>query len=150
MWIAAVVVGLSVLGWALTMVLLSVTAVRPADLGPRDGRLKVCPGTPNCVCSFDQGDAAIEPLTFDGDAAEAWGRLKAVLKERPQTMIVSETDGYMHVECTSLLFRFVDDVEFLLDAAGRKIHFRSKSRAGRSDLGVNRARMEAIRAAFAR
>jgi uncharacterized protein (DUF1499 family) len=150
MWIAAVVVGLSVLGWALTMTILSLTAVRPADLGPRDGRLKPCPGTPNCVCTFDAGDAAIEPLTFDGDAAAAWERLKAVLKGRPRTRVVTETDEYLHVECTSLIFRFVDDVEFLLDAAGRKIHFRSKSRAGRSDLGVNRARMEAIRGAFAR
>ena len=47
------------------------------------------------------------------------------------------------------MFRFVDDVEFLLDDATGQIYFRSASRVGRSDLGVNRRRMEAIRDAFA-
>ncbi|MGL4549640.1 MAG: DUF1499 domain-containing protein [Gemmataceae bacterium] len=149
MWISAVVVAVSVLGWAATMAVLSLTAGRPAGLGPRGGRLAACPGTPNCVCSNDDGPSAVAPLTFTGDAAAAWARLKAVLAARPRTLVVSEAEGYLHAECASLVFRFVDDAEFLLDAAGGKIHVRSKSRAGRSDLGVNRARVEEIRAAFA-
>jgi uncharacterized protein (DUF1499 family) len=43
---------------------------------------------------------------------------------------------------------FVDDVEFYLDDAAKQIHFRSSSRLGRSDLGVNRQRMEEIRRRF--
>jgi uncharacterized protein (DUF1499 family) len=43
------------------------------------------------------------------------------------------------------LLRFVDDVEFLFDDEAKTIHFRSASRTGRSDFGVNRRRMEDIR-----
>ena len=123
---------------------------RPKDLGVRDGKLAACPSTPNCVCS-QASDAvyAIAPLRFDGSPEEAWRRLRQVLADQPRTHIVREEGDYLHVECTSLLFRFVDDVEFVLDRDARVIHFRSASRIGRSDLGVNRQRMEAIRQAFA-
>ena len=40
----------------------------------------------------------------------------------------------------------MDDVEFLLDEGASVIHVRSASRLGRKDFGVNRARIEAIRA----
>lgn len=148
MSIVAVVIAVSVIGWAVTMMLLSLSATRPSGLGVREGRLAACPGTPNCVCSEDEGDSAIAPLTYEGDAAEAWQRLQSVLTRYPRTRLMSVTDDYIHAECTSLLFRFVDDVEFRLDAVEKKIHFRSKSRAGRSDLGVNQARMETIREMF--
>ena len=46
---------------------------------------------------------------------------------------------------TSLLLRFVDDVEFLLDDEAKTIHFRSASRTGYGGLGVNRKRMEQVR-----
>lgn len=147
---ALVVLGVSALVWAGIMVAFSLSARRPVDLGAKDGRLRPCPATPNCVCTADQGTQhAIEPLTFTGEPAGAWRRLQEVLREYPRTAIITATEDYIHAECTSLVFRFVDDVEFLLDAAGKKVHFRSASRVGRSDLGVNRARMEAIRAAFA-
>ena len=43
---------------------------------------------------------------------------------------------------------FVDDVDFVLYAKARVIHLRSASRVGHYDFGVNRKRVEAIRAAF--
>ena len=55
---------------------------------------------------------------------------------------------YLRIECTSLILRFVDDLEFLFDPTGQVIHIRSASRVGRSDLGVNRNRVEAIRRLF--
>jgi uncharacterized protein (DUF1499 family) len=57
-------------------------------------------------------------------------------------------ERYIHAEFTSFLFRFVDDVEFLLDDGSKTIHVRSASRVGYSDLGVNRRRVEAIRSRF--
>jgi uncharacterized protein (DUF1499 family) len=39
-------------------------------------------------------------------------------------------------------------VEFVLDEQNNVIHFRSASRVGRGDMGANRARIEAIRAAW--
>jgi uncharacterized protein (DUF1499 family) len=63
----------------------------------------------------------------------------------PRTKLVEENDSYLHYEFTSLLFRFVDDVEFLFDDESKTIHFRSASRTGYGDFGVNRRRMEVIR-----
>jgi uncharacterized protein (DUF1499 family) len=42
----------------------------------------------------------------------------------------------------------VDDVEFLADDEERRIHFRSASRTGYYDFGVNRKRMKKISEAY--
>jgi uncharacterized protein (DUF1499 family) len=63
----------------------------------------------------------------------------------PRAKLVQEDDAYLHYEFTSLLLRFVDDVEFLFDDETKTIHFRSASRTGYGDFGVNRRRMEDIR-----
>ena len=60
--------------------------------------------------------------------------------------VIKESPHYLHVEFSSLLFRFVDDVEFFLDDMEKLIHIRSASRVGYSDLGVNRRRVDKIRA----
>src|SRR5262245_10068379 len=131
--------------------ILSATAKRPTNLGVVGGRLAACPDTPNCV-STQATDAVhrLEPIRFDGEAQEAFARLKAAIGSIPRMRIVTEGDDYLHAEATSRIFRFVDDVEFFVDRAAKVIHFRSASRVGRSDLGVNRARMEQIRTAFQR
>lgn len=140
----------SVASWAIIMALFSVLSSRPTNLGVRDGKLAACPASPNCVCSTDSdSDHTIEPLTFSDPPEAAWDRLRQILTAMPRTRIVTDDATYLHAECTSLLFRFVDDLEFLLDPAAQRIHVRSASRAGHSDLGVNRARVEAIRSAFA-
>ena len=56
-------------------------------------------------------------------------------------------DEFLHIEFTSKIFRFIDDVEFYFDKPG-VIHFRSASRIGHSDMGVNRDRMEEIERLF--
>ena len=120
-------------------------STKPDNLGVRDGRLAPCPATPNCVCTqCDDAEHRMDPIPFDGDVAGATNRLKAALAEMTGIQIVEEQPGYLRAEATSRLFRFVDDVEFYLNAQAGQIHFRSASRAGRSDFGVNRARMKAI------
>ena len=42
--------------------------------------------------------------------------------------------------------KFVDDTEFWYDPAAQVVQVRSASRVGRRDFGVNRARVESIRA----
>jgi len=42
------------------------------------------------------------------------------------------------------VWRFVDDVEFYLDETARVVHFRSASRMGYYDFGMNRRRMKEI------
>jgi uncharacterized protein (DUF1499 family) len=143
------IVGMIVLSPVIWLALLSATAKRPRTLGVMDGRLAPCPHTPNCVSTQATDDQhRIEPIAFDGDGDGALKRLKAALGTIPRMQIITETDDYIHAEATTLLFRFVDDVEFFVDRNAKLIHFRSASRVGRSDFGVNRARMEQIRAAF--
>lgn len=145
----AILAGCSLAAAVIGLALLSLTTRRPANLGVNGGRLAPCPNSPNCVCTQASDERhRIEPLTYAGTAAEAMTRLREVLRERPRTLIVTQTESYLHAECTSFLFRFVDDVEFLIDGAAKVIHFRSASRAGHSDLGVNRRRMEEIRRQF--
>jgi uncharacterized protein (DUF1499 family) len=71
--------------------------------------------------------------------------LKEIVRSLPRTKLVGEDESYLHYEFTSLLFRFVDDVEFLFDDDTKTVHFRSASRTGYGDLGVNRKRMEQVR-----
>jgi len=123
---------------------------RPADLGVRDGRLRPVPASPNAVSSqTDSKDHAIAPLSYTGDGAAAFARAVAALRSMPGTTIVNEAPGYVHAECATRWLRFVDDLELHLDSAAGAIHVRSASRLGYSDLGANRARVEALRAAFA-
>ncbi len=125
---------------------------RPADLGVRDGRLAPCPPTPNCAASqADPADAEhyVAPIRFHGDAQRAWVVLVDAVRGSGRAAIVAERPGYLHAEFTSRMLGFVDDVEFELDTGTRRIHVRSASRLGRSDFGVNRARIEAIRAKVA-
>lgn len=120
----------------------------PADLGVREGRLKPCPETPNCVSSQAQGRAHIAPLAFDDAPDAAISRLKSILGALPRVRIVQESAGYVRAEAGSRVFGFVDDLEFQLDAAAGVLHVRSAARLGRSDFGVNRRRIEAIRGRF--
>ena len=108
--------------------------------------LDPCPKSPNCVSSqaTDRGHA-IDPLRFSGDADSAWKTLKGILGGLERTAIVEESSTYLHVVSTSRIFRFVDDVEFVLEAAAGEIQVRSASRSGYSDMGVNRRRVEEIR-----
>ena len=109
--------------------------------------LSACPSSPNCVSTqaIDE-EHAITPFRYAKARAEAKEFLKAVMATLPRTKLVVEDDSYLHYEFTTLLLRFVDDVEFLFDETTKTIHFRSASRTGYSDLGVNRKRMEQVRA----
>ena len=113
--------------------------------------LAPCPDSPNCVSSqAPEADREhyIAPFSFSGEPADAWQRLKSAVLTEKRVTIVAEQDDYLHAEMRSLMFRFVDDVEFSLAADTNLIHVRSASRVGHSDFGVNRKRVERIRAAF--
>jgi uncharacterized protein (DUF1499 family) len=108
--------------------------------------LSPCPASPNCVSTqATDENHAIAPFQYKKSRAEAKEALKAAIATLPRTKLVQEDESYLHYEFTSLLLRFVDDVEFLFDEAIKTVHFRSASRVGYSDLGVNRKRMEQIR-----
>ena len=111
-----------------------------------DNKLPLCPNSPNCVSSQakDQ-EHFVAPFQLAVPANVAWIALKTVLQSLPRIKITRETEQYLHLEATSLIFRFIDDVEFILLPEQQRIDVRSASRTGHSDLGVNRKRVELIR-----
>jgi uncharacterized protein (DUF1499 family) len=140
--------------WRATLAVLPLAAgcavKAPDTLGTIDGHLAPCPSTANCVTSdLARGDATIAPLSFRGDAATAWRAAGAAARDIGG-YIANQSDDYLHVTYTSTVFRFVDDLELRLDIAESAIQVRSASRVGRYDFGVNRRRVERLRAAFHR
>ncbi len=130
-----------------TMVL-SFSGTRPTNLGVTDGKLAACPSSPNCVNSQtpqSDGEHYIEPIAC-GDVDTAMARLRSIVDSMARTTVVTESENYLYAEFKSALMGYVDDVEFYLDKAAGALQVRSASRVGKSDLGVNRKRIEAIRA----
>ncbi|MDR9402608.1 MAG: DUF1499 domain-containing protein [Halothece sp. Uz-M2-17] len=114
---------------------------RPTNLGIKAGKLAPCPNTPNCVSSQSTDpEHAIKPLPY----AEITD-IKRVVNNMERTTIIEETENYLYAEFKSKLMGFVDDVEFHKDDVNQVINVRSASRLGKSDLGVNRKRVEEIR-----
>ena len=113
----------------------------PQDIGVRDGRLIACPESPNCVSSYESSEEhAIAAL--DGNL----NQVQQILVAMDGANIVEQSNNYLYAEFTSSLMGYIDDVEFLYDAASNTTQVRSASRVGYSDMGANRSRVEAIRA----
>ena len=121
----------------------------PDNLGLKNQLLSPCPGTPNCVSSQEKNSQhRIQPITFEGSLELAKERLHRVLNSMGGTRILTQEDEYWHVEFTTQLLRFIDDVEFYFEGSQLLIHLRSASRRGYWDLGVNRRRIGTIRSKF--
>jgi uncharacterized protein (DUF1499 family) len=71
--------------------------------------------------------------------------LGTLLEAMSGSRVVTQTQTYIHAEFRSRIFRFIDDLELLLDEDQGVIQIRSASRSGYSDLGANRNRVEALR-----
>lgn len=132
------------------------TGKTPSNLGFTNGRLKPPAYNPNSVSSQASlypehpfhAYADIAPLAYTGDGTAAFARAVAVVKALPRTTVIGQTSGYMYAQCSTRWLKFTDDLELALDESAHVIHVRSSSRLGRKDFGVNRARVEAIRAAL--
>lgn len=123
---------------------------RPNGLGVRNGLLKPVPDSPNAVSSQATGGYhRIAPLVYNGTFEPAMAALKSIIESTPRTSIVEERADYLYAEFTSRLIGYVDDVEFYFPPKEPVIHVRSASRLGYSDFGVNRKRIEDIRAKLA-
>jgi uncharacterized protein (DUF1499 family) len=129
----------------------------PTDLGVRDGRLKPPSLTENSVSSqsglypdHPQRDyAAIAPLPLKGDGPATLAAIKVIVEGMAGAVVAKSEPDYLYAQYTSKWMQFVDDVEFWFDPVAGAVQVRSASRVGRSDLGVNRRRIEEVRAALA-
>jgi uncharacterized protein (DUF1499 family) len=126
----------------------------PTDLGVRDGKLKPPSMTENSVSSQaslypdhpQRKYAEIAPLPVKGEGPATIAQIKAIVEGMDGAKAVKSEPGYLYAQFTTKLMRYVDDVEFWFDPAANVIQVRSASRVGRGDLGVNRKRIEAVRA----
>jgi uncharacterized protein (DUF1499 family) len=126
----------------------------PGDLGARDGRLKPPSMTPNSVSSQaalypdnpQRAYATIAPFPATDGGPQTLERIRRISESMEGAKVAKSDPGYLHVQFETRWMKFVDDTEFWFDPRAGVIHVRSASRLGRKDFGVNRARVEAIRA----
>lgn len=149
------VIGLLVMLWVAGQ--LGLLRGQPAAaLGLREGRLAPPSTTPNSVSSQaslypdhpQRAYASIAPLAYTGDTQAALRRLSTLLEATPGCVLVTREPGYLYAQCSTRWLKFTDDLEFALDAAASVIHLRSASRLGAKDFGVNRSRIQGLRARF--
>ena len=156
-WIALAVVGV-----LLAARVGAFSGKAPANIGVRDNKLTPPAKTPNSVSSqadlwpdaVQKDNARIGPIALVKTSAEGGAgggkttiaKIAAVINDLPGSQIVEQRDDYLYAQFTTPLMRFTDDVEFWFDPAANVIQVRSASRVGRKDFGVNRARVENIRA----
>lgn len=122
---------------------------RPDGLGVNNGQLKPCPGKPNCVstqstATDDYEKRAAIALAAGEGASSVMPRLVSIIEQMPRTTIIEQNDTYVYAEFRTFAMRFIDDVEFWVDEEQNLIHYRSASRLGRKDFGVNGKRMDQI------
>jgi uncharacterized protein (DUF1499 family) len=122
---------------------------QPSAVLDSAGRLPPCPSSPNCVSTLAQDpEHQMAPLPYRIDRATSRRLIMSIVGAMPRTTLVVDEDHYLHYEFRSRVFGFVDDVAFVFDDEAALIQFRSASRTGYSDFGVNRSRMTAISEAY--
>ena len=134
---------LSLLCPALVATLIAGAFAEPSK--PPKSTIQPCPDRPNCVSSrAPEGPRRMDPIQYQGSVEDARRGILQIVSAFPRTTVVVNSGNYLKVEVRSAFFSFVDDVEFEFDDAAKLIHFRSASRLGYYDFGVNRRRMETI------
>jgi uncharacterized protein (DUF1499 family) len=126
----------------------SAPADRPAG-DARRSRLAPCPDRPNCV-STEATDRRhrMRPIPFRGAGELALERMATVIAAQPRATLRHRERGWLHAEFRSRWLGYVDDVDVEVDEAAGVLRFRSASRLGHWDLGVNRRRMTRLARAF--
>ena len=108
-----------------------------------EGKLAPCPNRPNCISSQASGEHFLKPFEFE-NLQETYQKLVMIVESMERAEIKKQTKDYLYFTSKSRFFGFVDDTEFYFDEVRKLLHFRSASRVGYSDMGVNRKRVQGI------
>lgn len=157
MWIGIAVVGLAVIGTGVVVIgMARLSANQPTTdempLGLSGGELTPCPDSPNCVSTQAPPSDEVHyvpPIPYEGSRVNVKSTIVSWIEEREDAEIVTEREDYVHAVFSSQVFGFNDDLELYFPPAGDVVQLRSASRVGQGDMGVNRARYQAVRAAIA-
>lgn len=145
------VVGFIVAGIVLLVLFLAANknSVVPSNLGVKEGRLSPLPDSPNAVSSqTNQVGKRVEPFPFSGGLEQTKALVKQAAADFGGAQILAEKPDYLHLVFTVPFIPFKDDVEFFFSEQERVVHYRSASRVGYSDLGVNQKRYERLRSLY--
>ena len=122
--------------------------------GLTDGTLSPCSIKPNCVCSEyianneEELKHYIKPIIIPKQVTqEILALVKKIIVEM-EGSIQTENEHYISATFTSAIFGFVDDFEIRFDKNTGTLHFRSASRVGYSDRGVNKKRTNLFKKHF--
>ncbi len=114
-------------------------------LGQTQGQLAPLSSKPNGVSTqASDADKQVEPWPFIGDQSNSMQAIMAAVQSYGEVEVVTQEADYLRVVFITPRMRFRDDAEFYLDADSELVHFRSASRAGHSDLGLNHERHQAL------
>lgn len=135
---------LSIIG-LLALIMVVKNSQIPGGLGVSQGKLAPMPKSPNAVSSQSEDPAKrVDPIPFNGDLKESYSWIRKGLEEYGNMEILKEDEDYIHVVNTTEAMKYKDDLEFYFDREAALIHFRSASRIGYSDGGLNRKRYEKL------
>lgn len=123
----------------------------PNTLGVTDGNFSPLKTTPNGVSTQAiNSTKKVKPLILDSSVDKSKDKWKSIIAKLPNARLITEKENYLHFVFTSDFFKFNDDVEFYFDEKEKVIHFKSQSRIGYSDAGVNRKRYEMLKKLFSK
>lgn len=111
------------------------------ELGVDNGRFKPLSNRPNGVSTQAKDPSKqVEPWPMKTTREETLQAIVSAVNSFGGADIKAQSDDYIYAVFTTPLMKYHDDAEFYLDSSTGQVHFRSASRAGRSDLGLNRKR----------
>jgi uncharacterized protein (DUF1499 family) len=117
----------------------------PRNLGVNNGKLAKMPSSPNAVSSQAKNEEKqVAPLSYIEDKSKSKLKIESIIGEYQSAEIITNTENYIHVVFSTSKMRFKDDVEFYFDDENKVVHYRSASRIGYSDMGMNRARYDEV------
>lgn len=103
------------------------------------------PTKPNCVSTqTSQEDKRVEPLPFKESLEASKDAIKKAFEAYGSIEIKEENANYIYAVATTGTMKYRDDIEIYFDEEKKEVHYRSASRAGYSDMGLNRNRYDAI------
>lgn len=118
-------------------------------MGLVDGKFQEISSKPNCVSTQTAyEDKSIDPLAFKESLEASKAAIKKALDSYGDIEIKEETDTYIYAVATTGTMKYHDDIEICFDTEASVVHYRSASRAGYSDMGLNKERFDAISSAY--
>jgi len=127
--------------FVLVVILLCYQNFSVPELGVKNGQFKQLADKPNGVSTQAKNETKrVAPIPFNGDLGSVMKEVEKIVSGMPEATLKEISEGYLYAVFSSATLGFRDDVEVFIDEPGGHIHFRSASRSGYSDLGVNRKR----------